>query len=104
MDDFAWIQKEIDLVSTRMGSELAREEIISLARAAQGLSAKQEAAELDLPVAEVQQRRRRLLAKIGSRSMTEAVARLKGGAAADIRLAKPGPRSRLSQLAERALT
>lgn len=104
MDDFSWTQKEIGLVSARMGSELTRAEVISLASAAKGLSAVEEAAELGLSVAEVRERRRQLLVKLGSRSMSEAVARLKGEThRRDKSGVKPGPRSRLSQLAERVV-
>lgn len=104
MDDFSWTEKEISLVSARMGRELTRAEVVSLASAAKGLSAEAEATELGLAPEEVRRRRRQLLAKLGSPTMREAVARLKGGPSdlpkPDVR---PGPRSRLSHLAERVL-
>jgi DNA-binding NarL/FixJ family response regulator len=103
MDD-SWTQKEFELVAARMGGELTREEITSLACVARGLSVSQEAELLALEIETVKIRRKRIVSKLGTRSLAAAVSLLKsGGRVLTDEALTPGPRSRLSHLAERVL-
>lgn len=98
-----WTQKEFELVAARMGGELTRAEITSLACVAKGLSVSEEANLLALEIETVKIRRKRIVSKLGT-PLAGAVSLLKsGGRAVTDETAAPGRRSRLSHLAERVM-